>query len=83
MTQLVLDIPDHSLLAFGNSAEQTGKALRLAAAMKLYEIRKLSSGAAAELAGMTRTCFLERLQEFSLPCFDYDVADFARETRIA
>lgn len=43
--------------------------MRLAAAMKLYEIHKLSSGAAAQLAGIPRPCFLAKLGDYGIASF--------------
>lgn len=42
---------------------------RLAAAVKLYEEGRLSSGAAAERAGIPRTAFLMRLADSGVPTF--------------
>jgi predicted HTH domain antitoxin len=42
---------------------------RLAAAIKLYEEGRLSSGAAAERAGIQRTAFLMRLADYDVPTF--------------
>lgn len=43
--------------------------LRLAAAVKLYEVERLSAGAAAELAGLDRFEFLRRVGEYGVPVF--------------
>ena len=43
------------------SADQLAAELLLAAAMKFYENGRLSSGAAAELAGLSKPIFLESL----------------------
>jgi predicted HTH domain antitoxin len=43
--------------------------LRIAAAMKLYELGRLSSGAAAQLAGISRVAFLVKLAEFGVDTF--------------
>jgi predicted HTH domain antitoxin len=69
MRQIVLEIPDRSMGAFSNSPETAGKELRLAAAMKLYEIGRLTSGGAAELAGLARVEFLARLSDYGIPTF--------------
>jgi predicted HTH domain antitoxin len=37
--------------------------------MKLYELGEISSGGAAELAGISRVGFLSRLGEFGIPTF--------------
>ena len=42
----------------------------MAAAVKLYELGKLSAGAAAELAGIPKPLFLSRLADYGVPNFD-------------
>ena len=69
MRQIVLEIPDRSMEALSDSPEAAGKELRLAAAMKLYEIGRLTSGGAAELAGVARVEFLARLRDYGMPTF--------------
>jgi hypothetical protein len=51
---IVLDIPGEVLLALQVPHEEVGAALRMAAAVKLCELRQLSSGALARLAGVPR-----------------------------
>ena len=69
MSQIVLDIPERSMEALGDSPGTAGKELRLAAAMKLYEVGRLTSGGAAELAGVARVEFLARLHDYGIPTF--------------
>ncbi|MGB5062430.1 MAG: UPF0175 family protein [Candidatus Competibacter sp.] len=45
---------------------------KMAMAVKLYEMKKLSSGMAAELAGMDRIGFLLRLPDYGVPVIDLD-----------
>ncbi len=40
------------------------------AAVKLFELGKLSSGRAAQLAGMSRISFLQTLARYKVPIFD-------------
>jgi predicted HTH domain antitoxin len=55
----------------------------MAAAMKLFELGQLSSGAAAGLAGVPRVVFLSRLADYGVDSFTQSAEDLARETRLA
>ncbi len=79
MSQIVLEIPDHSLPALQVPAEAAGGELRLLAAMKLYELGRISSGAAAELAGVPRVAFLSKLGEYGIPTFRMSEEEICRE----
>jgi uncharacterized protein UPF0175 len=50
MRELTLRIPDEALAAVAESPEEAGAELRMLAAVKLFELKKLSSGAAARPA---------------------------------
>jgi len=54
MSLLTLEIPDEALVALRGSEEAVASRLLLAAAMKLFEMGEISSGAAASLAGVPR-----------------------------
>ncbi len=83
MTQILLEFPDESLLAFKGSEERAGKEVLMAAAVKFYEMGHLSSGAAARLAGVPRTFFLARLADYGVDTFKFDEDEFEKETRLA
>ena len=61
------------------SAEE---ALRMAAAVKLFELGRLSSGAAAHLAGIPRVVFLSRLADYGVDTFRLSTEDLQGETRL-
>ena len=69
MSQLTLNVPESAPEALHVSPEQLGAELLLAAAVKLHEAGRLSSGAAAELAGISKPVFLESLARYGVPAF--------------
>ena len=69
MPIIQVDCPEEVLLSLHETPSEFQRELRLAAAMKLYELGRLSSGRAAELAGLSRLVFLQRAGEFNVSVF--------------
>jgi predicted HTH domain antitoxin len=52
---------------------------KLAIAIKLYEMKRLPSGMAAMLIGITRVQFLGELHRFGVPMIDLDESELAQD----
>jgi len=83
MSTVVFDIPKETLLALKVSETEAGETLRLAAAVKLFELGRLSSGAVARLAGIPRVVFLARLADYGVDTFNLTEEQLQQETRLA
>ena len=81
MLQVTLEVPEDTPLALRVAPDALAQELQLAAAVKLYELRRLSSGAAARLAGLPRTVFLMRLAEYGVDTFELTEEELSQEAR--
>jgi len=81
MKEQILEIkyPDELLFSIKTSKEEFEKEARLLLMIKLYEMRKISSGMAARLAGMDRVQFLLSLGRYSIPLFDLSEEELDRD----
>lgn len=77
--QIVIDIPDKVLLAEKTDEVSFARELRLLAAIKLFELGRLSSGRAAELAGMPRVEFLLALGRYKVFPFQSELIDLEHQ----
>ena len=69
MQALSIQVPGELPLALGKRQEDASREVLLMAALKLFETGRLSSGMAAQLAGLSRVAFL-------LECGHYGVSVF-------
>ncbi len=79
MRQVTIDIPEEALTALEIAPESVASEIRMVAAVKLYEMRRLSSGAAACLAGIPRALFLTKLGEYGVSTFNLTEDELCRD----
>ena len=83
MSQILLDVPDETLVALRLTAQTAAAEIRLAAAMKLYELGQLSAGAAARFADLPKVVFLSRLADYGIATFRHSASDLEQDTPLA
>lgn len=69
MGQIQIEIPEEVLMSLQATPATLSRELPLLAAVKLFELGKLSSGRAAQLAGISRVEFLTRLGGYQVSPF--------------
>lgn len=75
--QLIIEYPDELLWALEQNEAQFEQQARTLLAVKLYESGKLTTGLAAQLAGMPRSAFFYTLSQHGLSPFGTDPDDLA------
>ena len=76
--RIAVDVPESVLQAEKIDERAFAQELRMLAAVKLYELGRLSSGRAAELAGMSRVEFLLALERYQVFPLAAELADMER-----
>ena len=81
MSMNVLTIPysEDLLLSMKRSPQEFESEAKLLLAVKLYEMDRISTGAAAKLAGMSRVAFMFELARFGLSPIGQDPGELAED----
>ncbi len=76
--EITIEVPEQVLLAEKTDPPSFGRQMRVLSAVKLYESGRLSSGRAAELAGMSRLEFLQELKRYRVFPLEAELADLEK-----
>ncbi len=81
MGQITIKYPNDLLESLKETEEEFANELKVAASVTLYEIGKLSSGKAAQLAGMNKMSFLKTLGEYHVSIST--IKEFEEDMKVA
>ena len=79
MEKIVLEIPEEILISLKETTEEFSRDILILAAVKLYQMGKLSSDRASQLAGIPRVSFLQSLARYRVPIFDLTAEELQRD----
>jgi predicted HTH domain antitoxin len=79
MVEVTIELPETVFSALRQTPEAFVREMRLASAIKWYEMGQLSQGKAAEIAGVSRQEFLQSLARYDVSPFQVTPAELADE----
>ena len=79
MIAMTIDCAPELAVALGRREAELEQDLRLASAMKLFELGKISSGLAARLAGLSRVEFLFLCGQYGVSVFQQNESELASD----
>jgi predicted HTH domain antitoxin len=72
-------LPGEIRQMLNRTPEELARDMRLYSALMLFQLKKLSSGAAAEMAGIPRVLFLDLCAEYGIPVTQISADDLRQE----
>lgn len=76
---VTIQVPGEVRQMLNRTSEELARDIRLYAALMLFRLGKLSSGAAAEMAGVPRVLFFDLCAEYNIPISQITGDDLRRE----
>jgi predicted HTH domain antitoxin len=76
---LTIQFPVKIQTMLNRTPEELARDMRLYSALMLFRLGKLSSGAAAEMAGLPRVMFLDLCTDYDIPVSQISADDLRRE----
>jgi predicted HTH domain antitoxin len=77
--QILVEVPANLPDAIQCTPQQFMWEAKMAMAIKLYEMKRLSSGMAASLVGISRVQFLVELHKYGVAVIDLDAVELAED----
>jgi len=77
--QVIVELPEEVFAMTRSAPKEFINEMRLAAAIKWFEIGKISQSKAAEIAGISRHDFLMALKQYDISPFQVHEGDFLQE----
>jgi predicted HTH domain antitoxin len=79
MKTISIELPDSVFSALRKDPNEFAREMKIAAAIKWYEIGEISQGKAAEIAGLNRAEFINILARYQVTPFQYNTQELAKE----
>ena len=77
MIQITFSLDEATLSSLHQDPSTFTSELRIAAAVKWYELHRISQGRAAEIAGLSRAEFIDALGRYGVSPFQETIADLS------
>ncbi len=79
MKTVSIQLPETIFSALRKNPDEFVQEMRIAAAVKWYELGEISQGKAAEVAGLTRSDFIHALSRYQVSFLQYTAQELAEE----
>jgi predicted HTH domain antitoxin len=79
MQTVSIELPEAAFAALRKAPQDFAVEMRVAAAVKWFELGILSQGKAAEIAGLSRTEFISALARFKVSAWQYSAEELQEE----
>ncbi|MBE9258093.1 MULTISPECIES: UPF0175 family protein [Aphanizomenonaceae] len=79
MTTISIELPESVFSSLGKKPDELAIEMKIAAAVKWYELGEISQGKAAEIAGLNRIEFMDVLIRYKVSPFQYTADELAEE----